>query len=109
MAGGVRGGGVGAAVAVGGRAGTVVAAGMADGVERTYRALEEIERVMSALKDAETGQRGFLLTGDDEFLGPYEAAAPRVVSSVEELRRLTAENAEERGSVERLLELSRGK
>jgi PAS domain S-box-containing protein len=48
---------------------------------RERRALFErrtrIERLLGALQDAETGQRGFLLTGDSVFLEPYDA----VVSS----------------------------
>ena len=36
------------------------------------------ERLLSALKDVETGQRGFLLTGDPQYLEPYTAGVPRV-------------------------------
>ena len=32
------------------------------------------ERVLSSLKDVETGQRGFLLTGDEAYLQPYNSA-----------------------------------
>lgn len=41
--------------------------------------------VLSALKDVETGQRGFILTGDPAYLGPYEAGQ---VESVEALAAL---------------------
>ncbi len=43
-------------------------------------------QLLSSVKDAETGQRGYLLTGDDEYLKPYLAALPRVEG---ELQRLT--------------------
>ena len=33
-----------------------------------------LQRVFSMLQDAETGQRGYLLTGQDRYLRPYEAA-----------------------------------
>ncbi len=36
------------------------------------------ERVLSTLKDAETGQRGYLLTGDPAYLKPYDAARARL-------------------------------
>jgi PAS domain S-box-containing protein len=36
------------------------------------------ETVLSTLKDAETGQRGYLLTGDPAYLKPYEAARARL-------------------------------
>jgi len=35
---------------------------------------QQLTEALSVLKDAETGQRGFLLTGREEYLVPYEAA-----------------------------------
>lgn len=49
--------------------------------------------LLSAMKDAETGQRGFLLTGDEAFLEPYLAVRDGIALRVGELRRLSAENA----------------
>jgi len=43
---------------------------------------------MSALKDMETGQRGYLLTGDDTFLQPYLAQQSRIVAQFKTLRLL---------------------
>ena len=37
-----------------------------------------LERLLSTLVDAETGQRGYLLTGDADYLAPYHAAKSRV-------------------------------
>jgi PAS domain S-box-containing protein len=34
----------------------------------------QLQAALSTLKDAETGQRGYLLTGKDAYLEPYEAA-----------------------------------
>ena len=42
--------------------------------------------LLSALKDAETGQRGFLLTGDETFLEPYLAVRDSIQSQLVELR-----------------------
>jgi PAS domain S-box-containing protein len=44
-----------------------------------------IEMLLSALKDAETGQRGFLVTGEESFLDPYHAARQAVPARFEEL------------------------
>jgi PAS domain S-box-containing protein len=41
--------------------------------------------LLSALQDAETGERGYLLTGDPRFLEPYESAVPRVAPLLERL------------------------
>ena len=46
--------------------------------------------LLSELKDVETGQRGYLLTGDEAFLGPYLMVRNRVTGHLQELRDLTA-------------------
>jgi CHASE3 domain sensor protein len=43
-------------------------------VEHTHKVLLELETTLSVVKDAETGQRGYLLTGDKRYLEPYQAA-----------------------------------
>ncbi len=42
------------------------------------RAQLATETLLSQLKDAETGQRGFLLTGNPAYLEPYDAARQRL-------------------------------
>ena len=49
--------------------------------------------VLSELLDAETGQRGFTLTGDEAFLEPYLAVRGSVNRHLEELRQLTSVSA----------------
>lgn len=40
----------------------------------TYRFLDALDEVLSTLKDAETGERGYLITGKEEYLEPYKIA-----------------------------------
>ena len=47
------------------------------------------DELLSALKDAETGQRGYLLTGDEAFLEPYLEVRDSVRGYLERLRSLT--------------------
>ena len=47
-------------------------------VAHTHAVVTAIEKVMSDLKDAETGQRGFVITGNEDYLEPYRQAATRV-------------------------------
>jgi methyl-accepting chemotaxis protein len=61
-------------------------------VEHTHVVLQRIADVLSLLKDAETGQRGFVITGDESFLEPYRSAAVAVDKDVQALRTLTADN-----------------
>jgi PAS domain S-box-containing protein len=53
---------------------------------------EAIERNLSALAevflDAETGQRGYLLTLDERYLEPYNAATTRISSRLDTLQKL---------------------
>ena len=41
-------------------------------VAHTYQVIGEIEGVLSTLKDAETGERGYIITGSDAYLEPYQ-------------------------------------
>jgi signal transduction histidine kinase/CheY-like chemotaxis protein len=58
-------------------------------VKRTYEVLDELDELVSALTDAETGQRGYLLTGDVSYLEPYRAAVPEVDLHYAKLSSLT--------------------
>ena len=73
------------------------------------RMLLELEKTESLLKDAETGQRGFLYTGDARYLSPYSAANAEIGSHFSELMRLTAGNPEEQSSIVELRALEQVK
>lgn len=62
-------------------------------VNRTHEILIESENVISLMKDAETGQRGYLLTLDPTFLVPYNGARGKIRVSLEKVRNLTRDNA----------------
>ncbi|HEX8949306.1 MAG TPA: CHASE3 domain-containing protein [Dissulfurispiraceae bacterium] len=61
-------------------------------VHHTHKVLERLESVLSLLKDAETGQRGYIITGDDRYLEPYHAAVREIDRRIGELRELTSDN-----------------
>jgi methyl-accepting chemotaxis protein len=61
-------------------------------VAHTHVVLEHIAGVVSQLEDAETGQRGFVLTGDDAYLDPYRSAVDSLGKLVKDLRDLTVDN-----------------
>jgi len=62
-------------------------------VVHTLAVQRSIGDALSALKDAETGQRGFLLTGDEAFLAPYSKATDLIPQRLRELRVAVAANA----------------
>ncbi len=77
-------------------------------VVHTHEVLGELERTLSLLKDAETGQRGYLLTRDEDFLAPYREALPETGRSLERLSSLTADNPRQRAylaDLQRIVEL----
>ena len=65
-----------------------------DAVTHTQQVLRAAERVGSHLKDAETGQRGYLLTRDTVFLEPYLSASRRLDADLLELRSLLEDPAQ---------------
>jgi PAS domain S-box-containing protein len=52
-------------------------------------AIAQSEEVLSTLKDAETGQRGFIITGDEKYLEPYNVALVRLPEEVADLKGMT--------------------
>lgn len=61
-------------------------------VTDTHDAIMALERVIAAIKDAETGQRGYIITGDERYLAPYSAAIVRVEQLLKEVERHVADN-----------------
>ena len=74
----------------------------AEWVAHTNLVLQQSEKVGSLLKDAETGQRGYMLTGIDSFLMPYSNATQNIFSAVEKLTSLTSDNATQQINCARL-------
>jgi PAS domain S-box-containing protein len=57
-------------------------------VERSHEVRAQTLRVFSLLQDAETGQRGFVITGDEGFLEPYNEAEQQLAKQLATLERL---------------------
>ena len=54
-----------------------------------------ISDLLSLAKDAETGQRGYVITADESYLEPYQAAITRLPVVIQQLRQLTVDNADQ--------------
>jgi methyl-accepting chemotaxis protein len=61
-------------------------------VTHTHTVLERLTTVLSLLNDVETGERGYIITGKEDFLEPYRAALGSVDGTLHDLRELTADN-----------------
>ncbi|QBG36836.1 CHASE3 domain-containing protein [Litorilituus sediminis] len=58
----------------------------------THTVIQVSTELLSYLKDAETGQRGFLLTNDTHYLAPYNSGITDALATLEQLKELTADN-----------------
>jgi methyl-accepting chemotaxis protein len=61
-------------------------------VAHTDEVLLNLRVLLSILQDAETGQRGYLITGEERYLEPYQNALQRVASATQDLKNLTRDN-----------------
>src|SRR5450755_3468180 len=61
-------------------------------VSHTNEVREQLANLLSVVKDAETEQRGFVITGQELFLAPYQDAVADIEKRVADARRLTADN-----------------
>jgi signal transduction histidine kinase len=73
-----------------------------DRVEHSYRVILQTEQILSLVKDAETGQRGYLLTHRAEFLEPYRSAASRIDRVIAALDSLAQGNPRQQVGVDSL-------
>jgi signal transduction histidine kinase/CheY-like chemotaxis protein/CHASE3 domain sensor protein len=62
---------------------------------QTVEVLGRLEGLLSTLKDAETGQRGFLLTGEESYLAPYTDAKDALPDEIRSMRALLGNRSEQ--------------
>ncbi|WP_439566584.1 CHASE3 domain-containing protein, partial [Gloeocapsopsis crepidinum] len=65
----------------------------------SYQVITELEDLSSRIKDAETGQRGYLLTGDQRYLEPYNSAITVIEKNLNDLRQLTSDNPSQQSRI----------
>ncbi|TKB98561.1 response regulator [Pedobacter cryophilus] len=63
-----------------------------DLVGHTEKVLRSLENVMSSLKDAENGQRGYVITSDQRFLAPYLKSKTELPDLLASLKEITSDN-----------------
>lgn len=71
-------------------------------VNHSYGINLELERLMSYLKDAETGQRGYLITKDSVFLSPYIHSKERIDKSLKIVKEYAKDNNEQEDNLRKL-------
>jgi signal transduction histidine kinase len=64
-------------------------------IEHAYKVILQTSALEKFIKEAETGQRGYLLTNDSSFLQPYLSIRNDIKPGYDSLRRLTAGNIQQ--------------
>ncbi|WGV25797.1 GAF domain-containing protein [Halotia branconii] len=75
----------------------------------TQKNINSLEELLSATKDAETGQRGYIITGDQTYLQPYKSAIAIIDQKIERLNILTVNNPQQQKQLKTLKYLIRAK
>ena len=76
-------------------------------VTHTHQVIETNQDLLVRMVDAETGERGYLITGDTVYLDPFRGASFEAAERLTELRRLTADNAEQQFRLDTLERLEK--
>ncbi len=61
-------------------------------VNHTHEVLESLDQIVLALVNSETGQRGYLVTGEDRYLEPYTNGIAAIYGHIDHLAELTSDN-----------------
>jgi CheY-like chemotaxis protein/CHASE3 domain sensor protein len=76
---------------------------------RAIEVLAQLNSVLSTLKDAETGQRGFLLTGEESYLEPFTTAKSALSGEFKTLRGVLSDRPEQTRRLDALQSLAEQK
>ncbi len=68
-------------------------------VVHSHQVIITLDGLLSTVRDAETGQRGFLLTDNEHYLEPYNAALLTATSQLDELSQLTRANPQQQDRI----------
>src|SRR5438046_7676546 len=74
-------------------------------VNHAHEVVEQLDHLLAEMTDAETGQRGYLITGSVRYLAPYERATARIADTLHAIRVLTADDSAEEERLNRLVPL----
>ncbi len=71
-------------------------------VAHTHMVIEELQQILIDVTQAETGQRGYVLTGDEKYLNPFESGVKSIHQDVETFRELTSDNPRQQEAAQQL-------
>src|SRR5579859_398924 len=71
-------------------------------ITHSQTVLEMLGELRSNITDTETGERGYLLTGEDAYLAPYDRGLRELRRNLDALRQLTLDNPVQQSALDRL-------
>lgn len=71
-------------------------------VNHSNQVLYEFEQILMSSVDAETGVRGYVITGDDDFLKHFTTANSKAIEKLEKVKQLTKDNPNQQNNIEEL-------
>src|SRR6218665_3967355 len=74
----------------------------AEWVNHTHQVLIEFDQILINTVDAETGARGYVITGDESYLEPYRTAEANVQEHLQNAKDLTKDNPKQQQNIEKL-------
>jgi len=74
-------------------------------VKHSDEVILDVQNIISTLKDAETGQRGYLLTGNKVFLEPYNGASDTALNTLNKVGENTKDNPVQQKKVAELRDI----
>jgi len=71
-------------------------------VRHTFQVRGELNTTLSLMQDVETGSRGYVISGEESYLEPFNNAVQLVPQEIQRLRQLTADNPEQQRRLDAL-------
>src|SRR5215831_15011835 len=71
-------------------------------VTHTHEVIIHLNSLLATLTDAETGERGYIITGDERYLEPYENALSRLAKQLQELKELMRDNPQQQANIQEM-------
>jgi PAS domain S-box-containing protein len=74
----------------------------ASAVAHTNDVKMQLHALLASVIDAETGERGYIITGNDSYLEPYSRGVAAAATEIGRVRQLTADNREQQNDLDRV-------
>jgi PAS domain S-box-containing protein len=71
-------------------------------IDHTHRVIETLDQILKDVKDAESGARGYIISNEESFLGPFHQSFHLKAEHIAKLKVLTADNPIQQNHIGRL-------